>query len=74
MFEGMRHSSCCDFREFIHIFRFPSVTSSNKSTIETQVRPMSQAPVNEKRRNYRFYAGDPYVLSDENTYFIFASI
>ena len=22
---------------------------------------MSQTPVNEKRRNYRFYAGDPYV-------------
>jgi hypothetical protein len=21
---------------------------------------MSQTPVNEKRRNYRFYAGDPY--------------
>jgi hypothetical protein len=39
------------------------VTSSslilNKSSIETPNRSMTQTPVNEKRRNYRFYAGDP---------------
>ncbi|UJR31671.1 hypothetical protein I4U23_019152 [Adineta vaga] len=37
------------------------VTSSNKSTIETPTRSMSQIPINEKRRNYRFYAGDPAI-------------
>ena len=35
-------------------------SSSNKSTVETPTRSMTQTPLNEKRRNYRFYAGDPY--------------
>ena len=30
--------------------------------IETPTRSMSQTPTNEKRRNYRFYAGDPYEI------------
>ncbi|CAF4680554.1 unnamed protein product [Rotaria sp. Silwood1] len=36
-------------------------TSLNKSTIETINRSISQIPMNEKRRNYRFYAGDPAI-------------
>ncbi|CAF3315473.1 unnamed protein product [Rotaria socialis] len=42
----------------------PSSSSSSsliKPTIEPINRSISQTPMNEKRRNYRFYAGDPAI-------------
>ncbi|CAF0804566.1 unnamed protein product [Rotaria sordida] len=36
-------------------------TSLNKSTTDTLNRSISQTPMNERRRNYRFYAGDPAI-------------